>query len=389
MKLLIRGFVLFLFATGCDSYKYPVEKPFPEKLSEWGLFSVAHDSGSLQLITGPDTLPYTLSNPLFTDYALKLRTVTLSEKSDGTLKPAVFDENDTMDFPPGTVLTKTFYYPVNAPSEEKHRVRLQKEAAGWKADFAGYQLIETRILVNGPDGWIALPYIWDGDEAYLSVAGDILPVSFQKPGTGATTEIDYEVPNQNQCAGCHIRSEKEHGRLLRPIGPTAVSLNTDILLDGKMHDQLTYWVQSGRLVNEDNETEGLKQKIAAVKRIRWDDPQSGSLQERSLAYLVIQCAHCHNPLGPARTSGLYLDDYETVSKATGLCKPPVAAGRGSGGLSYDIVPGKPQESILIYRLESNDPGIMMPELGRTMVHEEGVALLKQWILHADYTTCSE
>jgi hypothetical protein len=31
------------------------------------------------------------------------------------------------------------------------------------------------------------------------------------------------------------------------------------------------------------------------------------------------------------------------------------------------------------RLESVDPGVMMPELGRSLVHEEGVALVRRWI----------
>jgi hypothetical protein len=30
-------------------------------------------------------------------------------------------------------------------------------------------------------------------------------------------------------------------------------------------------------------------------------------------------------------------------------------------------------------MESTDPGIAMPELGRSTVHEEGVELLRQWI----------
>jgi hypothetical protein len=60
-------------------------------------------------------------------------------------------------------------------------------------------------------------------------------------------------------------------------------------------------------------------------------------------------------------------------------KTPVAAGRGSGNLSYDIVPGKPEESILAYRMHSSDPGIMMPELGRRLSHKEGVDLIKNWI----------
>ena len=34
---------------------------------------------------------------------------------------------------------------------------------------------------------------------------------------------------------------------------------------------------------------------------------------------------------------------------------------------------------MIYRLESTDPGIAMPEVGRSTVHKEGSALLRQWI----------
>jgi hypothetical protein len=31
-------------------------------------------------------------------------------------------------------------------------------------------------------------------------------------------------------------------------------------------------------------------------------------------------------------------------------------------------------------MESTDPGILMPESGRKMVHKEGVALIRDWIL---------
>jgi hypothetical protein len=60
-------------------------------------------------------------------------------------------------------------------------------------------------------------------------------------------------------------------------------------------------------------------------------------------------------------------------------KSPVAAGRGSGGRKFDIVPGNPEASILYYRINSTDPGVMMPELGKTLIHDEGVALIKEWI----------
>jgi hypothetical protein len=46
---------------------------------------------------------------------------------------------------------------------------------------------------------------------------------------------------------------------------------------------------------------------------------------------------------------------------------------------FSIVPGAPDKSILVYRIESTDPGVMMPEMGRRLVHEEGVSLIREWI----------
>ncbi len=63
----------------------------------------------------------------------------------------------------------------------------------------------------------------------------------------------------------------------------------------------------------------------------------------------------------------------------GVMKSPVAAGRASGDNLYDVVPGKPDESILVYRMSENDPEIRMPELGRSVQHKEAVELIRQWI----------
>lgn len=63
----------------------------------------------------------------------------------------------------------------------------------------------------------------------------------------------------------------------------------------------------------------------------------------------------------------------------GFCKQPIAAGKGTGNRRYDIVPGHAADSIFDYRLDSDDPAIMMPEVGRSVVHREGVALIRAWI----------
>ena len=57
----------------------------------------------------------------------------------------------------------------------------------------------------------------------------------------------------------------------------------------------------------------------------------------------------------------------------------MAAGRGTGGRKYDIVPGEPDESILVYRMESTEAGVRMPNLSRNLVSAHGVELVREWI----------
>ena len=63
----------------------------------------------------------------------------------------------------------------------------------------------------------------------------------------------------------------------------------------------------------------------------------------------------------------------------GICKRPIAAGSGAGGLLWDIDPGDPDLSITVFRMASEQPAVMMPELSRTIAHDPGVALVADWI----------
>ncbi|KKK58742.1 hypothetical protein LCGC14_3041350, partial [marine sediment metagenome] len=87
-------------------------------------------------------------------------------------------------------------------------------------------------------------------------------------------------------------------------------------------------------------------------------------------------------------TGLFLDYPRTFGLDVGECKPPVAAGDGAGSLDYDIVPGDADQSILRFRMDSNEPDIRMPEIGRTVIHSEGVALIEQWINAMAADDCS-
>lgn len=322
----------------------PVEAvgPLPQ-LSDYGLF----EGPLAEQRPAPGVLPYSLRSPLFSDYAEKLRFVRLPEG-----EAAHYDGKEVFQFPVGTVLVKTFYYPCDARRPEGPR-----------------RLVETRLLIHEPAGWRALPYIWNEaqSDAFLEVAGEKLDVSFSAED-GSRRELRYSVPDLNQCKGCHSFNGK-----MAPIGPSARQLNGEHAYAGGSANQLQHWALNGLL-------KGLPARREDIPRAAvWNAPESGSLDERARVWLDINCAHCHRREGPASTSGLFLDIHSGSPEAMGINKAPVAAGRGSGGLRYGIVPGKPEKSILYYRMASTDPGVMMPELGRSVVHEEGLALIREWI----------
>lgn len=317
-----------------------------QKLSEWGLFE-----GELKSLTATaGMLPYDLNTPLFSDYAYKARFVKLPEG-----KAAKYHATEVMEFPDATILVKNFYYPADFRKPENER-----------------RLLETRLLINEGEEWKALTYIWNDEqtEAFLEIAGKSIPISWTDV-SGELQRINYSVPNQNQCKSCH----EFNGKII-PIGPTARQLNKDYDYEVGGHNQLKKWVELGLLENIDppNQWPVLAQ---------WDEPTSGTLDQRARAWLEINCAHCHRKEGPAKNTGLHLLASTDNAYEIGINKPPVAAGRGSAGLKFGIVPGKPENSILMHRIKSLDPGEMMPEVGRKLQHKEGIALVEQWIREMD------
>jgi hypothetical protein len=157
---------------------------------------------------------------------------------------------------------------------------------------------------------------------------------------------------------------------MSPLGPKAWQLNRPYAWWGDEGSQLEHWSNNGML-------NGLRDMAPSASR--WSDPDSGTVEQRTKAYLDVNCAHCHNLVGPADTSALHLDIDAPIDAHYGVCKTPVAVGRGSGGRTYDLFPGRPDESIMMFRMEHTDPAIAMPELGRSVVHTEGVQLVRSWI----------
>ncbi|MEO1252126.1 MAG: SO2930 family diheme c-type cytochrome [Pseudomonadota bacterium] len=362
MRFIVALLTVFTLA-GCADEKitprgFATENP--DRLSAWGMFDV--DAAALRLSDG--VAPYDLATPLFSDYAQKLRTVWTPEGA-----PAIYNATQAFDFPVGTVVTKTFYYPVaedGAAMQAPSRTVSNGEMA-----LDNIRLLETRILVRRADGWHALPYIWNAEQtdAVLKRTGDIIPTTLLRDD-GRRKDFAYIVPNANQCAACHATNATT--KEIQPIGLKARHLNKSSAF-APAFNQLDHWIARGALVG-DVET-------PAPRNAVWTDADA-PVAARARAYLDINCSHCHNPRGAADTSGLNLEP-DAAGPALGLCKAPIAAGRGTGGRAFGIVPGAPERSITHYRMATTDPAAMMPELGRALAHEEGVALIGEWIAAMD------
>lgn len=368
MRAVVAALLAGTLLAACERAPLPVAyhdtNQIPERLSEWRV--VFADGDAFTLNDG--VVPYELNAPLFSDYALKLRTVWMPEG-----RSAIYNDEREFDFPVGTIISKTFHY-EKAPGWSAARpvvLKTDRESAlddAGRLDLGDYLLVETRLLVRHDDGWAAYPYVWNKEqsEATLELAGDIRPLTLSD--AAGANDIAYIVPDQNQCANCHTPDHTS--KALRPLGPKARQLNREYGWWGEDGSQLEHWARSGLLAGFDG---------AAPSLPRWSRPADATLEDLARSYLDANCAHCHNPAGAADTSALHLNIDAPLDRLYGICKTPVAVGRGSGDRPVDIYPGRPGDSILVYRMQESDPAIAMPELGRSVAHAEGVRVVSDWI----------
>lgn len=356
---------LVLCVAACSQAPAPVTfhaDGYPGKLSDWNVVYREADA----LVLNDRVVPFDLNTPLFSDYAHKLRTVWMPEGTH-----ARYEAHEALDFPVGTIISKTFFYPLADGKDAVARTDdTAHDRAGEGLDLRKVRMIETRLLVRREAGWVAIPYVWNEaqTEATLERTGADVPLQLVA-ADGSREDFVYEVPDQNQCAGCHASNNTT--REILPLGPKARHLDKDYDYAGGRENQLAHLQRIGYL-------QGVP-ATGVPRNADWRDAAHASLDDRARAYLDINCGHCHNEQGPADTSGLWLDIGAHPSRHLGLCKPSIAAGQGTGGHRFGIVPGKPGESILAYRMASDAPGVRMPEIGRDVVHREGVALIEAWI----------
>ncbi len=327
-------------------------------LSDWHLYRDPKTQTAADKV-----IPYDVISPLFTDYTTKFRFLWMP---DGT--QITYSDTAPWSFPVGTILVKTFTFHTDYrdPSSPLH-------------------LMETRILWHEPDGWTVHTYQWraDGSDADSVEVGATVPTDFID-ATGATVHDDYYIPNANECKECHTNS-----MVVGPIGTKTRELD-------RQHD---FGTQGGALNQIDHlDSLGLFDAPPTPQgaRVALVDPfGDADIGTRVRSYLDANCSSCHVKGGYASQSSLLLDFPSTdpanpanTEANWGVCKVPTSQGGATCNNTYDIVPGKPDASILMCRFTTTESKWRMPPLGVQLLHKEGIELIRQWIAEMPPGVCS-
>lgn len=308
-----------------------------QKLSEYKFF----DGDMKNQIPTEGVIEYKPASSLFTDYALKKRFIWMPQGTKGSF----VSDAEILNLPVGSALIKNFYYDNVQPGNTT-------------------RIIETRIMIRKSTGWIFAEYIWNDEqtEAYLDMSGSYTEVSWLESGDLKST--NYRIPSETECMICHKMNEQPI-----PIGIKPQNLNVDFNYPDGTKNQLQKLISVGYLTNN------LPGTILTTVDYR---NESESLELRLRSYLDINCAHCHSENSHCDYRPIRLGFSETGNHVNmGLCVEPDEFIDAS--LTYIITPSNVQRSMMHFRLSSVDESNKMPLLGRSLVHEEGVQLLEDWI----------
>ena len=319
----------------------PAGKPLPLLLSQTQCFS---DIKSLQPAAG--VLPYEVNVPLWSDGAGKQRFLVLPPgATPGTLPIGVpSDPYKSWDLPLGTLLIKHF-------------------ALGDTATPA-----ETRFLRRDADGWKFFTFRWkaDGSDA------DLLPggggqATFEVMDAGQKSTQTWRYPMMADCASCHHAAGSFAAQVL---GLQTAQLNRPVHWGGVAVPNLVAALRDAGLLPADTLMNVQFPPLSNLTNVK-DVPTAAR------AWLHANCSHCHRPQGAA-PSDMDLR-FSTPLSAGHACDAAAQNGTVNGATQL-LVPGKPDASALLQRLESTPMGgLFMPQIAVTVPQPGAAAMITAWI----------
>ena len=212
-----------------------------------------------------------------------------------------------------------------------------KDAVVAKTYTRGKRRVETQILHYGGESWGAYSYAWNKEQTEATLVD-----------SAGKEEDGWRFHSRAECLRCH------NSWCNTLLGFDALQLGTNVL------------------------TKLLAVTVPAKPPAPLVDPYDtgAELQKRARSYLHVNCSPCHRENAGGSVASLM--NYELRLEKAHLvgAKPS----QGTFGLpdAQIVFPGKPYQSVLLYRLAKMGKG-RMPYLGSTLVDERGVELMEQWI----------
>jgi glucose/arabinose dehydrogenase len=352
--------------------------PFPEKLSETGLFT---DMPSLT--PNPALIPYEINAPAWHDGAVAEHYIGLP----GNERMEVMELNG-WNFPDGTALVQTLSLP--------------KAASGSAGAIEGKRRIETRVLLRQQGEWTGYTYAWNDAQT------DALRVPKEGETRLLANQQSWRFPGRQECAFCHSRAANfvlglNTAQLNRPgrngttnqiaqwEGDGLLKFNHATTEQMEWNDELSRLhlgndvakqtrldlVLPGEMQRQPRKDSPLlPHAVEALPHLVDPRDATASLDARARSYLQANCAHCHIRSGGGNSlmqlSVTMSDEDMSIFNAVPL--------HATFGLTDPrlVAPGDPGRSILLYRPAIRGPG-QMPPVGTMMPDGEGVALLAKWI----------
>lgn len=267
----------------------------------------------------------------------------------------------------GAVKQRWIYLPpgTKIDNSDPNRWRFPVGTKLWKSFSVGGKRLETRYFVKldtGDNHWAFIAYAWN-DAQTEAVA---VPRGIENAGG-----TNHDIPSRNDCRECHDRISNS------VLGFSALALD--------------YPASGGDLALEELISSNLLTRaIGGTGTPRYPLPAGRNAEETQYApqaagYLHMNCGHCHNPESSVFAGTeleLRLTTHELGSwPATTLYRTAVGVTTSSGidGATVIVKPQDPDLSVVIRRMNHENPAIRMPAFGSEVVDPAGQAVLRSWI----------
>lgn len=320
----------------------PAERELlPDTLAETRLFTDWRT-----LTPRPESKPYEVKLPFWSDGAEKSRWIILPAGAEARLNPT-----GNLAFPAGTIFVKHFSLATDARTPGRRRP------------------VETRVLVCTAQGGVfGGTYRWsaDGTQTRLVNLEEREKIELiDEDGLPGTQTWIY--PGRFDCNQCHNASSGEI------LGFTLRQLDRDVKSAGmRSESQIAALTRCGVLPARADALarRGKIQPLFAL------DETSASLEQRVRSYLDVNCSACHNP---NRRFAAFMARSQTPLGEAGIVDGMTYHHRSLGPEARIVAPGNVSQSVMHLRMSSTDPVFRMPPLGSTVVDRRAVDVLVDWI----------